>query len=196
MTARFTADYVNDPAWAEPLRMIATTFTEKSGDDAADKRNTRAGRKLVEMALAVDLVFAGELAQLCGTTVWNEVRTAVGDRFRAVHAIRDDNYRQIAVAAMLATGVADFTDIIVPLLSDKDDQTRLSTYRLWPDIRVSSLGPSWRDQVPSWSDEARADFVSEPASSSDRWRSRGLRCRGQQHRSEEGGSLGSYVEQV
>ena len=62
---------------------------------------------------------------------------------------------------MLATDVADFTDIIVPLLSDKDDQTRLSTYRLWPDIRVSSLGPSWRDQVRSWSEEARGDFVSE-----------------------------------
>ena len=85
------------------------------------------------MALAVDLVFAGELAQLCGATVWNEVRTAVGDRFRAVYAIHDDNYRQIAVAAMLATGVADFSDLIVPLLSGKDEQTRLRTYRLWPD---------------------------------------------------------------
>ena len=160
-TGRFTADYVNDPAWAEPLRMIAATSSETSGNGGVDKRHTCAGRNLVEMALAVDLVFAGELAQLCGTTVWNEVRTAVGDRFRAVHAIRDNNYRQYAVAAMLATDVADFTDIIVPLLSDKDDQTRLSTYRLWPDIRVSSLGPSWRDQVRSWSEEARGDFVSE-----------------------------------
>ncbi len=161
VTARFTADYVNDPASAEPLRMIAATFTEKSGDDAADKRNTRAGRKLVEMALAVDLVFAGELTQLCGATVWNEVRTAVGDCFRAVYAIRDDNYQQYAVAAMLVTGVGDFSDIIVPLLSDKDEQTRLATYRIWPDIRVSSLGPRWRDQVRGWSEEARADFVSE-----------------------------------
>ena len=28
-TSRFTADYVNDPAWAEPLRMIAETFAEQ-----------------------------------------------------------------------------------------------------------------------------------------------------------------------
>ena len=160
-TGRFTADYVNDPAWAEPLRMIASTFTEKSGDEATDKRNTPAGRKLVEMALAVDLVFAGEIAQSCGPTVWNEVRTAVGDRFRTVYAIRDDNYRQYAVAAMLATGVRDFSDIIVPLLSDKDEQTRLATYRIWPDIGVSSLGPGWRDEVRGWSEEARANFVSE-----------------------------------
>src|SRR5207247_612662 len=78
-TGRFTADYVNDPAWAEPLRMIAETFAEQTGDAGTDKRNTRAGAKLVEMALAVDLVFAGDLAQLCGAAVWNEVRAAVGE---------------------------------------------------------------------------------------------------------------------
>ena len=158
---RFTADYVNDPVWAEPLRMIAETFAEESGDDGVDNRNTCVGGKLLEMALAVDLVFAGELAQLCGSTVWNEVRAVIGERFRAVYAIRDGNYRQYALAAMLATSADDFNDIIVPLLSDKDQQTRLRTYRLWPDIRVSSLGPNWRQHVRGWSDDARADFVSE-----------------------------------
>ena len=161
VAGRFTADYVNDPAWAEPLRMIAETFAEESGDGGVDNRNTCVGGKLVEMALAVDLVFAGELAQLCGSTVWNEVRAVVGERFRAVYAIRDGNYRQYALAAMLATGADDFNDIIVPLLSEEDQQTRLRTYRLWLDIRVSSLGPNWRQQVRGWSDEVRADFVSE-----------------------------------
>lgn len=160
-TARFTADYVNDPAWAEPLRMIAETFAEQTGDGGTDQQNTRAGQKLVEMALAVDLVFAGELSQLCGAAVWNEVRAAVGERLRAVYATLDDNYRQYAIAAMLATGVDDFSDVIVPLLSGGDQQTRFRTYRLWPDIQVSSLGPNWREQVRGWSEEARADFVSE-----------------------------------
>lgn len=159
-TRRFTADYVNEPAWAEPLRMIAETFAEQTGD-AETERSTRAGGKLVEMALAVDPVFAGELAQLCGAAVWNEVRAAVGERFRAIYAIRDGSYRQYALAAMLATGADDFSDIILPLLSGQDQQTRLRTYRLWPDIRVSSLGPNWREQVHGWSKEARADFVSE-----------------------------------
>jgi len=157
----FTTDYVNDTTWAEPLRMIAETFAEQTGEGDNDKRNTRASMKLVEMALTVDLVFAGELAQLCGAAVWNEVRVTVGERFRDVYAIRDGNYRQYAIAAMLATGVDDFSDIIVPLLSGLDRQTRFRTYRLWPDIQVSSLGSSWRDQVRSWSDEARTDFVSE-----------------------------------
>jgi hypothetical protein len=158
---RFTAEYVNDPAWAEPLRLIAETFAEHTGDFGTDKRNARSGAKLVEMALAVDLVFAGELAQLCGVSVWNEIRATVGVRFRGVYAIRDGHYRQYALAAMLATGANDFNDVIVPLLSGQDQQTRLRTYRLWPDIQVSSLGPNWREQVRSWSDEARADFVSE-----------------------------------
>ena len=161
VTGCFTADYVNDPAWAEPLRMIAETFAQQSGDGGADKRNTRAGGKLVEMALAVDLVFAGELAQLCGSTVWNEVCSVVSERFRAVYAIHDGNYRHYALAAMLASGVDDFSDIIVPLLSEKDRGTQLHTYWLWPDIRVSSLGQNWREQVRGWSDEARADFVSQ-----------------------------------
>jgi len=158
---RFTADYVNDPAWAEPLRMIAETFAEQTGDDETDKRNTRAGGKLVEMALPLDLVFAGELAQLCGAAVWNGVRAIVGERFRGVYAIRDGNYQQYALAAILATGTDDFGDIIVPLLSGQDQQTRLRTYRLCPDIQLSSLGPNWREQVRGWSEKARADFVSE-----------------------------------
>src|SRR5438552_6853230 len=33
---RFTADYVNDPAWADPLRMIAETFAEQTGDAGTD----------------------------------------------------------------------------------------------------------------------------------------------------------------
>jgi hypothetical protein len=158
---RFTADYVNESAWAEPLRMIAETFAEQTGDGETDRQNTSAGRKLVEMALGIDAVFAGELAQLCGAAVWNEVRAAVGERLRGVYAIRDGSYRQYALAAMLATGADDFGDIIVPLLSGQDQQTRLRTYRLWPDIQVSSLGPNWRDQVRGWSEEARADFISE-----------------------------------
>lgn len=157
----FTADYVNDPAWAEPLRMIAETFAEQTGDGETDKRNTRAGGKLVEMALVVDPVFSGELAQLCGAAVWNEVREAVGERYRGIYAIHDGSYRRYALAAMLATGSSDFSDIILPLLSAEDQQTRLRTYRLWPDIHLSSVGPNWREQVRGWSDEAREDFVSE-----------------------------------
>ena len=160
-TDRFTADYVNHPAWAEPLRMIAETLSDRTGDDETDKRNIRVGVKLLNMALVVDVVFAGELARLCGAAVWSEVRAVVGKRFRAAYAIPDGNYRQYATAAMLASGSDDFRDIILTLLSGPDQQARLGTYRLWPHIQLSSLGADWREQVRCWSEDARADFVSE-----------------------------------
>ena len=34
---RFTAEYVNDPAWAEPLRMCAEALAERTDDDEADE---------------------------------------------------------------------------------------------------------------------------------------------------------------
>lgn len=158
---RFMADYVNDPAWAEPLRMIAETFAEQISDGETGKQRAGAGGKLVEMALAVDLVFAGELARLCGTDVWSEVRAPVGERLRDVYSMCDGRYRRYALAAMLATGAEEFRDIIVPLLSGQDKQIRLRTYRTWSDFQISSLGSNWREQLLSWSEEARADFVSE-----------------------------------
>ena len=160
-TLRFTVDYVNYPAWAESLRMTAETLTEQNSDIGTGWGNIRAGKRLVEMALAVDLVFAGQLAQLCGEAVWNEVSGKVGERFRAVYASPDENFRQYAVAAMLATSMDDFRDIILPLLSGQDQHTRLRTYRLCPNFQLSSLGSDWRELVRSWSEEARMDFVSE-----------------------------------
>ncbi len=160
-TFRFTADYVNYPAWTEPLRMVAETLGEQTGDEGTEERNIRIGRKLVDIALKVDLVFACELARLCGAVVWSNVSTVVGERLRAVYESADGNFQQYAVAAMLATGANDFGDIILPLLSGQDRQLRLSTFRLLPDIQLSSLGSNWHEQVRGWSEEARADFVSE-----------------------------------
>ena len=158
---RFTANYVNAPSWAEPLRMIAETLADQFRNGAGDGRSVRAGIQLVQLALAVDPVFAGELAQRCGSTVWNEVRALVGDRLRAIYATPNGTHQQYGLAAMLATGAEDFRDIIEPLLSDEDQQARLTPYRRWPDIRVSSLGSNWRERLRAWNDDARADFVSE-----------------------------------
>ncbi|MPZ19621.1 MAG: hypothetical protein GEV06_17125 [Luteitalea sp.] len=158
---RYTSHYVNEPAWAESLRMVAETLGIATGHAEADKRQVRAGRELLEMALAVDIVFAGELAHLCGAAVGVDARQAFGGRLRALHAGPDARFRDLAVAAMLATGSDDFQDIVAPLLSSADRETRLGTYRLWPDFSVSSLGPEWRKVVSAWPDDVRADFVSE-----------------------------------
>lgn len=158
---RFKEQYVNDPVWSEPIRMIAEMCAESTGDEALHERILCAGVKLVEMTLTVDIVFAGELARLCGTVVWKKVRDSVGERLRNVYTSQEETFQLIALAAMLGTGSDDFRDIIVPVLSGSDQQSRLKTYRLFPSIQTSSLGPNWRDEVRGWSEEARSDFIAE-----------------------------------
>lgn len=158
---RFKAAYVNKPVWAEPLRMIAATFDQNSDEASADNGDVSAGANLVKMALDVDLVFAGELARLCGAGVWDDVCRVVADRFRAVYAMGDKHFRDYAVAAMLATGMDDFGDVVTPLLSERDEQVWLHTFRLCPDIRVSSLGPNWSEVVRGWTGPAQSVFFAE-----------------------------------
>ncbi|MBK8172685.1 MAG: hypothetical protein IPK60_20420 [Sandaracinaceae bacterium] len=116
-TNRFTADYVNDPAWAEPLRMIAETIGDAAGDGETDRRNTSAGGTLVAMALDVDLVFAGELARLCGTAVWNEVPAQPS----ASASVPSTRSATVAFGSMPSPRRRHWRgrpgDIIVPLLS-------------------------------------------------------------------------------
>jgi hypothetical protein len=158
---RFIADYLNNATWAEPLRMIAATFAERIGDIEIEKRNTRAGVRLVRMTLTVDPLFAAELSHYCGVLVWGDVGDALQERLRAIHAMGERSFRDYAIAAMLATGVEVFGDILMTLLSSPSQQVRLGTYRLWPEFSVSSLGANWREVVRGWTEEAREDFVSE-----------------------------------
>ena len=157
----FTKKYVNEPAWAEPLRMIAEEIRIQTVAVAEDGNNVQVGRLLVEMALSVDPIFAAELARLCGASVWREVRTAVAERLRSWYAVRDEHHRHCALAGMLASGSAEFKDVIVPLLSGEDQQTRLRSYRTWSEFHVSSLGANWREAVSGWNEAARVEFVSE-----------------------------------
>ena len=157
----FTATYVNAPAWAEPLRMIAQTIGTQIDAAVADQREVRAGCALVEMAATVDLVFASELAGMCGPLVWRVVGPGLGERLRSWYAVNNQSHRNCALAAMLATGSDDFRNILIPLLSSADQQVRLGSYRLWPDMNLNSLGPDWRNELASWPEDVRADFVGE-----------------------------------
>ncbi len=156
----FTRLYVNEPAWAEPLRLLADDVRGRSGGTNGT-RAIEAGTLLVRMALSVDPVFAAELARLCGPHVWKQVRTAISDRLRSLYAASDASWRNCALAGMLATGSDDFKDIVEPLVSSDDQQVSLGTYRTWDEFHVSSLGPGWCDTVGSWGETARVTFVSE-----------------------------------
>lgn len=155
----FTKSYVNEPAWEEPLRLLADDIRGRS--EAADRVCAiQAGTLLVTMALNVDPVFAAELAHLCGPQVWNEVRRAVGERLRSLYASPARRYGKCALAGMLASGSDDFKDVIEPLLSADAENGALATYRTWYALHLSSLGPGWRESVSGWKEAARVAFVS------------------------------------
>ena len=156
---KFLMRYVNEPKWGESLRMLAEDIDAEKGASSPEKAMVEAGTKLLRMALGVDPIFSAELARACGPTVWSEVRQEVGARLRAWYAQEDGNHKQCALAAMLATGSDDFQDVIVPLLTDPNDQVRLAVYQGGADVLPSSLGPNWRELVHAWPEDARIDFV-------------------------------------
>jgi HEAT repeat protein len=157
----YTKRYVNEPAWSEPLRMIANEIGVATTASAADITLVRAGVLLIEMALKADPVYAAELAYLSGASVWKEIESALAQRLRALYSVPDEHFRQRALAGMLASGSEDFKDIVLPLLTSEDQQVRLGAFRTWPDFHVSCIGPDWRKTVMGWKEDVRAEFVSE-----------------------------------
>lgn len=153
--------YVNEPAWEEPLRMVAEEIGVQNTEAPCDLKALRAGKLLIEMALRIDPIFAGELSRLCGKVVWKEVGSSVGKRLRSWYGVADENHKQCAVAGMVATGSDDFSDIILPLLTSDDQQVRLRTYRTGTEFHLSSLGPEWRNIVRGWKEDTRIEFVWE-----------------------------------
>ncbi len=152
----FARSYINEPAWEEPLRIVAE-------DLGASERDIAAGRFLVQSALRVDPVFAARLSQLSGPALWGTVRADLSDRLRSLYAVPNQHYQQCALAAMLATGSDDFADILIPLLTSADQQVRLATYRAGAEFHPSSLGPEWQQTVAAWTEQQRIEFMSELA---------------------------------
>jgi hypothetical protein len=152
---KFLVSFVNEPRWGESLRMLA----EDIGASGGEKLIVEVGTKLVRMALEVDPIFAAELAHWCGPAVWKEVREEMGARLRAWYEVPDPHHKQCALAAMLATGSDDFKDIVVPLLTDPNNQNRAEVYHSGAEFLPSSLGPHWDEVVRGWPEEARLDLI-------------------------------------
>src|SRR4029077_2133379 len=115
-----------------------------SENDAAKKAGIDSGSRLVTLTLSVDPILASDLSHLCGPVVWDAVRSTVGKALRNWHAVGEPHHRRFALAAMLVTGSDDFADILVPLLTDKNRQVRISAYEAGDAFYPTSLGADWR----------------------------------------------------
>jgi hypothetical protein len=157
----FVRDFVNVVSWGESLRMIAEKLGSTSNDISNQPTALDRGKKLVELAMEVDLVFASDLARLAGDVISREVASDLGHRIREWYNVSDQNHRECALAAMFAGGSTDFNDVLIPLLTNVDGQVRLATYRAWPEFHFSTLSRDWQSIVAGWKEDARIDFVSE-----------------------------------
>ena len=156
----FIASYINEPAWTEPIEMLAE-FIGKSVADGSLRNAVAMGRLLVTMALPLDAVFAGRLARLCGTEVCREVRNEVSDRLRQLYESKNEVSQDIGLAGMVATGSDEFRDVLLPLLSGSNASSRMVAFRTGEPFHLSSLGSDWESIVRSWNEEARVSFVVE-----------------------------------
>jgi hypothetical protein len=156
----FAACYVNEPAWTQPVEMLAE-FIGRHTEDVPLPNAVAMGQALVEMALPLDAAFAAKLARLCGSEVWGVTREALGARLRQLWQSSFSQHREIALAGMVASGSEEFKDILEPLLSSEDTNLQLGPYRTGEPFEVASLGAAWEETVSRWPEEAKANFVSE-----------------------------------
>lgn len=157
----FARDFLNEPAWTEPVEMLAESLNVGHQEIAPLEKDLDAAAALVMMALSVDPVFACHLCRVLGQQSIRPIAQTLSRRLREWYSSTDEHHRNCALAGMLASGMDTFRDVLEPLLSSDDDQLRLRTYRLWPDVSPLVLGADWETIVRGWSEEARATFVSE-----------------------------------
>lgn len=156
----FQRNFLNQPAWQEPLYMMAEFIADQVDTETNNEVTLACGRRLVELALPIDAILAADLARCCGPDVWRAVRDALSGRLRAWLQVDDPHHQSCAMAGILATGAADFRDILLPRLTDTERSVRVDTYRAGNGLRLSSLGDNWQVDVRTWEVAARVDFVS------------------------------------
>jgi hypothetical protein len=155
----YQRDFINWPAWEESLCMLAEKI---AGDVAVASLGAGVKAKLlVGMCAEVDLYFAATLARLCAVALPQDARTALVDRLRRWYAVADEAHHELALAAIFETGFPEFADLVTPLLTSDNHQTRLHTYRNAREFHLSILGGAWQAIVSNWTATLRSDFVSE-----------------------------------
>lgn len=154
---RFQKEFLNDPFWEEPLRFLSEKLNPSNGFESKSGYADR----LIHLTIPVDLVLAATLSRLVG---WKHLTDAHAELSRALRALYSNNKeiaQKYALACMLATGAADFTDIYEPILEGEAMIEREQFYRAWQPFPVSALGEDFSSRIQSWDEDRRAEFVCE-----------------------------------
>lgn len=135
---RFQQDILNSPHWRMPL---VFALEDLGTDDPVQ------GAQLVRWMMPVDLVAAAELAGAGGAPVWALVAAELGPALRRWYSRDPRSHRTCAIAGMIATGAADFADLLWPMLESEDDQIAFHLLGAWERFDMAALGPDWARRV-------------------------------------------------
>lgn len=149
---KFQCDVLDQTLWRPALEFtIELLLSTKGYSVIAD---------IVRWMIPVDLIVAAELSYIGGQHVWSNVRAELGAMLRDWYKRDSREHQRCALAAMLATGAADFADLIWPELGD-DDQSFYELLRLCGQnfsFRTNSLGVGWQARVVNWSESQQEAF--------------------------------------
>ena len=151
----FQRDFLNHMQWQEPLSFLMERLS--NGNDA----ELSLAAKIIGWVMPVNLSVASELAGVAGEKVWAHVRSELGQALRKWYEKSGKDSRGAALAAMLATRVPDFQDLIWPLIESSDQNTRLLTFRVWRPFSFSCLGSEWRGRFFKWDTKRKIEFLHE-----------------------------------
>lgn len=154
--ATLQREVLDRPAWTDAIVLLVDRLGQEEGADAAATL-----RDLLYWLLPLDLLFAASCVPIVGAAAWDAIGKPLTAALRALRARPSPEEQEYALAGMLATGTAVFSDVIWPLLESDDTQVRLASLRAWVPFSVKSLGPEWAARWSGWSPDRRAEFVQE-----------------------------------
>jgi hypothetical protein len=153
----YITKYIDVPAWEEAFRMLSESLGAKPlTPDSSVRANL-----LIEMAMRVDLIFAASLVFPIRHHLSPYVRSRFTASVKDWYALGEENHKICALAAMFASGLSDFTDLVLGLCKSLDQQVRLNTYRSAKEVHLEIFGDDWKQTVSGWEDPVRGDFISE-----------------------------------
>ncbi len=152
---QFQKEFLNQPVWQESLLFLAERLA-LDGKDAEELASD-----LIRWTMPVDLILAAKLVRLASNNIWLNVKQELSLILRKWYDNTDKYHKKCALSAMFATASSDYSDIIMPLIENEDDQVRLETYRLWEPFTLLSIDFDWHARILSWPQDRILELIHE-----------------------------------
>lgn len=148
-------DVIDIPVWEEAFLFACDRLSR------ADQSSNQAVASAILETLGIDPLLTAEMIYRSSDEVWDQIRDDVMAFTGKWHT---EGRVDRAVQFMIATGRAEFSQYIWPLISDPDSQVHLHALRSGRRFRPSVLGPDAQERIAALPEEVRKHVVAEIAS--------------------------------